>query len=143
VSADARDRTWRFANGNEAAVRHGIWSRRRVDPVVTEFVEGVLARRPDLANWPEALFAWARAEARALLLSEYLLDHDAGSDEAMRVLRYEGQFQRLASELQGRLGLDAQSEAALTRERAEASRSVVDLDGIRARGRQVIDARPS
>jgi hypothetical protein len=142
MASDARGYSWpAFGLQNAAAVRHGAWSTRRVDPVAAEVIAGVLERRPDLAEHPEALHAWARAEARCLLFADYLCDRDICSDEATRVLRHVGTFERLANELRGRLGLDPSSEARLVTARADAARQVVDLDGIRARGRRAIEAR--
>jgi hypothetical protein len=140
----ARHYSWPpFEAGNEAATKHGVWSARRTDPLAAELVAGLVADRPDLSEYPEAVLAWARAEARCLLLADWLLDHGLmdGDGTPRGALRYVAQFERLASDLRDRLGLDPRSDAALRRERADAVRSAVDLEGIRARGRAALEAR--
>jgi len=129
-----------YEPGNLAALKHGMYSERMVDPIAVMFIESVVARRPDLLSHPEALHAWARAEARALMLAEYVCEVGIGSDAAQRAMRYESQFQRLALSLRQSLGLDPKSEAELVNAQADAARQVVDLDAIRARGRAVIEA---
>ena len=140
-NAPARGYTWPpFEPGNTAAVRHGAWSSRKVDPLAAELVAGLLADRPDLAAYPETVMAWARAEARVVILAEHQAEHGLIDDKGeVRGGRYVAQFERLAADLRARLGLDPRSEAELTRERADATRSAVDLDSIRERGRA---ARP-
>jgi hypothetical protein len=129
-----------YEAGNLAALKHGAWSARKVEPIARAFIDAVLERRADLVAHPEAVFAWAQSEARALMLGEYVADVGVGSDAALRVLRYEAQFQKLASELRGRLGLDPKSEAELVTAQATAAHEVVDLDAIRARGRAALRA---
>jgi hypothetical protein len=142
MGAEARRYSWSaFAPGHELSVRHGVWSRRRVDPLVQELVAGLATDRPDLLGYPETLVAWARAEARCILFAEYLADEAVDSERALKVARYIVSFERLAVDLRVRLGLDPQSEATLARERAQAAREIVDLDGLRARGRAVLEAR--
>ncbi len=139
MGESARGYSWPpFAEGNTVRLRSGAWSARKVDPLTAELVAGLLADRPDLAAWPETVWAWARAEARCLLLAEYqveagLIDPKTGD---VRSGRWVGTFERLAADLRGRLGIDPRSEAELARERADASRSAVDLAGIQARGRE-------
>src|SRR5215207_2064540 len=59
----ARGYSWpAFEVGNWAGLRHGAVSPRRVDPLAAELVEGLLERRPDLADFPEATWAGGRAE---------------------------------------------------------------------------------
>src|SRR5690606_24752753 len=57
--------------GNTAAVKSGARSPRFVDPVAAELGRALLAARPDLEPYPEAVAAWARAEARCLLYDRY------------------------------------------------------------------------
>jgi hypothetical protein len=126
-----------------AATRHGVWSKRKVDPLATELVAGLLDDRPDLGRYPETLMAWGRAEARCILLGDWIVEHglvDADGDTSAP-LRYVVQFERLALELRSRLGLDPRSEAELANAQADAARNVVDLDALRARGRRALKAR--
>jgi hypothetical protein len=125
-----------FEPGNEVSVRHGVWSKRKVDPVAEELASGLLVDRPDLSGHPETVWAWARAEARCLLLADHfgagLFDGDGNERPGLRLIT---QFERLASDLRARLGLDPRSEAELARERGAATLTAVDLEAVRARGR--------
>jgi len=47
----------------------------------------------------------------------------------------------LAMQLRERLGLDPKSEAELANAQSDAARNVVDLDGLRARGRAALERR--
>lgn len=128
----------KFEKGNEVRLRHGARSERHVTPVAEELVAGLLEDRPDLAQYPEALEAWARAEARALLMAGAdFLDEDGHPINPRDVAR----FERLAADARARLGLDPKSEADLHKSRADAARSVVDLDAIRRRGREALEGR--
>jgi hypothetical protein len=86
--------------------------------------------------------AWARAEARCLLLATWQAERGLLDDKG-EVMggRYVGQFERLAAELRHRLGLDPRSEAELLAARADAARNVVDLDAIRRRGVEALRSR--
>lgn len=138
----ARRYSWApFTDGHTVSMRHGAWSKRRVDPVAAELVAGLLDDRPDLAAYPEMIAAWGRAQARCVLFDEYLIDLEPGSERADKVMRYVVQCERLAMEMTARLGLDPRAEAELTRDRAAATREVVDLAGIRERGRRALADR--
>lgn len=127
-----------FQHGNEMAVRTGHRSERHLATLAAELVAGLLAERPDLDGYPEALHAWARAEARVILLSRGdFMDAKGVVINAREVAR----FERLATEARSRLGLDPRSEAELHKSRAEAARTVVDLDAIRRRGREALQRR--
>jgi hypothetical protein len=117
-----------------------VWSERRLSPLVQELVAGLLADRPDLGRYPETVVAWGRAEARCAMFDAYLMSDKPDGERALKVARYVASFERLAIELRARLGIDPRSEAELTRDRADAARQTVDLDAIRARGRQSIEA---
>jgi len=99
--------------------------------------------RPDLVSYPETVWAWARAEARCLLLEEWLEENPlVGEDgELAPVGRYVGQFERLAADLRARLGLDPKSEAELASSRAQATLVSFDIEELRARGREVLELR--
>lgn len=140
----ARGYRWATATaGNTLGQRHGAFSTRKVDPVALELVSGLLEDRPDLERYPEAVWAWGRAEARCLIFDEYLQDHEPWSEAGLKVAswvhRVEGQAQRMRE----RLGLDPRGEAELLRESAEAQHATFDLDALRARGREAMDARTS
>lgn len=133
-----------FEPGNDLAVTHGVYSSKRVEPVALELVAGAVALHPDLAapRYVFAVRAWARAEARVALLEDWLIDHALvdGEGEPLGVLKLMARLERLAADLRARLGLDPRSHAELDRQRTEANLSAVDLDAVRAAGREVIDA---
>jgi hypothetical protein len=139
----ARNYSWEpFRAGNEVRLRHGARSERRVDPVAAELVEALLADRPDLAAYPEAVWAWARAEARCLLFADWhaqvgYLDEDGNVRGGGHVATAEN----TAARLRERLGLDPVADVQLQKSRAEAVALVADLDGIRARGQAVLERR--
>jgi hypothetical protein len=131
-----------FAPGNEAHLKHGARSARHVDPLAAELVEALLQRRPDLADFPEATWAWGRAEARCLLLEDYhsregFLDEGGNVRGGGRVATFEAQ----AARLRERLGLDPVSDVQLQKARAEAVALVADLEGIRQHGWAVLERR--
>lgn len=151
---EARGYSWPpFEPGNQAAVRHGIYSPRKVDPLVTELLEQLVAhvtstpghRQAYLAE-PQHRFAlidWLRTEARIRLLDEWLLDHGELDDEgevapASAALT---RLQRLAVKQRAELGLSPASEAALQRSRAGATLAGWDLAAAVAKGQAVIEAR--
>jgi hypothetical protein len=123
-----------FARANGLAVRHGVYSARKVNPLARQFVDGVLAdesiaylREP---KYTAALWSWARDEARCVLLDEYLaaageLTGDGVGDlESSRVLAayaLQHRVEMWAMSGRARLGLDPLSESRLRRDRAAAS----------------------
>lgn len=138
----ARGYKWADATpGNAIALRHGVHSARRVDPIAAELVAGVLADRPDLRRHPEATLAWARAEARCILAGEWLMDHPPWTDEGQRLLSWTSRVEAQAQRMRERLGLDPLAEAVLARERTEATHASFDLDSLLAKGREILDAR--
>ena len=99
--------------------------------------------RPDLVSYPETVWAWARAEARCMLLEVWLTEHPlvAEGGELAPVARYVGQFERLAADLRARLGLDPKSEAVLASSRVQATLHSFDIEELRERGRKVLELR--
>lgn len=140
----ARRYSWApFVDGNAAAFKSGAHSARFVDPLAVELAEGLIADQPGLARYPEVVMAWGRAEARCALLADWtarvgLIDELTGE---LRGGKHIAQFERLASDLRARLGLDPRSEAELSRERVAASRGAVDLDAIVNAGKAALDSR--
>jgi hypothetical protein len=130
-----------FEADNAMAVRHGAFSKRRTDPIARALAEGLLESRPDLAGYPEALWAWARAEARSLVLAEYLIDYPPWTEEGQRLAKWVSQSERAAEQGRRDLGLTPLSEAALAQSRAEAHRSTVDLERALEVGRGILEAR--
>ncbi len=143
----ARGYSWpSFTPGHTKSLRHGVWSKRSWEPLAEELVSGLVEDKPDLVAYPELLAAWARAEARCILLAEYLVSRFTDGDErsekvfgderSEKVLRFVAQFERLAHDLRRELGLTPGSEADLARSRAEAIKGEFDLEALMARGRE-------
>jgi hypothetical protein len=106
--------------GETLAQKHGAFSERVVDPVAKELVGVVLAQVAYLSDpsYEPAVWAWARAEARVLVLSKWLdengtLDANGVPRPALTALK---DFERLASTARSRLGLDPLSRAQLGRD---------------------------
>lgn len=140
-----------FEEGNAAALAHGAYSPRIVDPVAEELLDAVLGQDATAhlgaPQYAPALAAWARAEARIVVLERWLAEHAAqagvldAEGELLPAVKLLERVERRAESLRSRLGLDPKSEADLTRSRADASRSIADLDGLRQRGREVLEQR--
>ena len=81
----ARHYKWAYATpDNTIALKTGAWSPRTYDPLarlVQTFVEHADGLRP---VYIPAVWAWARTEARIVLLNEYLLTHDGAPDDTTR-----------------------------------------------------------
>lgn len=143
----AANYTWEpFQPGNALSIRHGASSERVVAPLANELAAWLVGEYPDLAEPRYALSvsAWARAEARAALLSLYLDGQELVAPDGkpreslLAALRGE---ERRASEERVRLGLSPADHARLERQRADAVKGVADLDAVRAAGRRAIRAR--
>jgi hypothetical protein len=141
----ARAYSWPpFEKDNEVGLRHGAFSKRRIEPVAAELIAGVLAERPDLQRFPEALAAWADSEARAWLLRDWLTERGmfgAGGASTEGALKWLIAFDKRAEAGRKALGLDPRSELGLVREAAEAEGAAFDLDALRERGRKALEAR--
>ena len=61
-----------FAPGNLAMLTHGARTPRVYGPLAEVLAAGLTEDRPDLAAYPEAVAAWATAEAQAALLRRHL-----------------------------------------------------------------------
>src|SRR4051812_35966051 len=72
----ARGYSWLpFEKGHTLSMTHGAHSARRVEPIALELVAGLLDDRPELARYPETVWAWGRAEARCVLLAAWHAEH--------------------------------------------------------------------
>ncbi|MCM1012712.1 hypothetical protein BC102111_00779 [Brevibacterium casei CIP 102111] len=138
-----------FSENNTVNLQSGYRSPRVYSAVSAALVAGIVDDRPDLRKYPEALAAWADAEARAALLRRHLdeigiIDDDGQPRTSLvNMLRW---FENSATSARDRLGLDPRSEAELSLLRAKAVRegtsSAVDLDALVEKGREVLDAGP-
>ena len=137
----ARDYSWEpFELGNEAAVRHGAWSERRVAPLADQARTRLLDVAPWLASpaFAPAVEAWARAEARVALVDTYVaeqgpLDENGKPRPAIELLI---RLERLALTLRQAVGLDPASRARIERDLAAGVHDL-DLSDAIAEGRQL------
>lgn len=128
-----------FEAGNEVALKHGAWSPRRVDPLVTLAVDQVLdqAMAPGSStsyladvSYRPTLFAWARTEARIQLIAEWLLDRGGelkDDGDAVGASNLLNRLEARAESLRARLGLDPLSRARLGRDLAVGQKSLAEL----------------
>lgn len=104
----------------------------------------LLAERPDLQRYPEAVQAWAVAEARCQLVREHeanaggLLD---GNGDPRSFAALAASLEKTAAAARDRLGLDPVAEAKLARDRASASLTTVNLAEMAANGRRILEQR--
>ena len=147
----ARAYVWEsFQPGNALSIRHGAQSERVVGPLADQLAEWLVAEYPDLAEgrYAFSVSAWARAEARAALLSLFLDaqglvhgDGDRRGEAREHLLEQVRKEERRASEERKNLGLNPAAHATLEKQRAEALKGAVDLTELQRRGREAIEAR--
>src|SRR4051812_25069754 len=102
-----------FTPGNLSAVTHGARSPRVYGALAEALAAGLVEDRPDLAAYPEAIAAWATAEAQAALIRRHVaergpLDPDTGAPrdaDLTWLTRLEG----AAARHRATLGLDPRS----------------------------------
>jgi hypothetical protein len=143
-ASGARGYSWApFEAGNLVALRHGMYSRQVTTSLAEQLVDDLLGREPDLAHprYRAEVSAWAIAEARAALALALLEQFDFDDERWERADKeWRGASDR-AAKGRAKLGLNPRDHAALVHERASAEHSVVDLDEIRRRGREALEAR--
>lgn len=140
----ARGYSWApFEAGNAVSLRHGARSPRVYGTLAEELAAGMVHDRPDLAAYPEALAAWATAEAQAALLRRHLDDAGLfdGAGKVRGALDHLDRVERRADRMRQRLGLDPRAEADLAHALASAASVAVDLEAIADRGRAVLAER--
>jgi hypothetical protein len=133
-----------FAPGNALAVTHGANSPRLTDPIVAELVERLLADA-DVAylrapSYQPAILAWARAEARILLMAELLAKSDLPAKVVRSTTDQLHRAEASAGRARARLGLDPMSRAALMKQLA-AGQYMKGLVGVRQAGLAALSAR--
>jgi hypothetical protein len=144
-----------FTAGNTAAVVHGADSGRQVVPLAGQIVERYLGggECPEYLKAPHFLptvEAWARLQARAALLDDWLAGMSA---EEMTMPRKAGgsspveiwlAAERAAGRARERLGLDPVAWAKLARDLGIAGRAADDaLSRLAEGGRQIRERRES
>lgn len=115
-----------FLPGNTVAEQHGVHSPRKVDPLARELVQQLLADETAahvrLPAYRPAVWAWARTEAQAQLLSEYLAKAgaaagdgvgDLDNDRVRTAYLLQHRVETRAASLRRGLGLDPLSRARL------------------------------
>lgn len=126
---------WRpeFELGNELAMQHGAYSPRRVDPLAESLVQTVLVDARSLgsttaylaeASFRPALLAWARAEARCQLVTEWLMDNGgdiAAGGEVRAPAEYLRRWENQALKHREQLGLSPLARARMGRDVAARS----------------------
>ncbi len=134
-----------FPPGNVVGLRSGHRSPRVYGKLAQRLAAGLAEDRPDLGAYPEAVAAWATAEAQVALLRRHVAEvgpiDPATGEPRVTSLTWLRQLERLAAEHRATLGLDPRSEATLTRERAAAAVLTVDLVGLAERGRAALATR--
>lgn len=143
----ARGYSWPpFEAGNEAALTHGAYSPRRVNPRAAEIRERLLAEAPWLAPpaFARSVDALARAEARVELLAEFidehgLLDDDGQPRSALAALE---KAEKAAERLRSTMGLSPTSWAGLYRTLAAQTEEATTggLAALKRTGAQIIEA---
>ncbi|MGQ2910786.1 hypothetical protein [Aeromicrobium sp.] len=125
--------------GHARTMVSGARSPRVYGEVARQLAAGLLDERPDLEPYPEAVAAWATAEAQAALLRRHLdevgIIDEATGEPRKAPLHWLNVAERRAQKAREPLGLDPMSEAQLMRERAAAASGVVDLNALAERGR--------
>jgi hypothetical protein len=131
-----------FQPGHEISLRHGARSDRFVEPLAAAFRDVLLQDRPDLSAYPEAVAAWATAEARCERLRVWTAEHGLVGEDGKVVNSHDIlMFEVQAARFRAQLGLDPISDALLQKSRADAVLTVVDLESIRQRGREALARR--
>lgn len=148
VPSPARGYSWPpFEPGNQAARKHGVWAKDVNDAaleIVSElYLPEVVERYPAMAligaqTWERRRRALVDIEERGMVLFD-----DKGEARAHPLLAHVATWERTLLELSKRFGLDPRSDVELARGRADAQGAVFDLEALRARGRDAIEARES
>ncbi|MGJ3507950.1 hypothetical protein [Enemella sp. A6] len=124
---------------------HGAKSKRVYQPLAEQLAAGVLADRPDLAPYPDAVSAWAEAEASCVLLRRFHAEHGLIDDKGhpRPSTKLANVLETRAANLRSRLGLDPIAEVQLAQARAEVTSLGVHtgLAMLAAQGREALAAR--
>lgn len=131
-----------FPEGHTLAVRHGALTKRIYSPVAAQLATELLEDRPDLERFPEAVAAWAEAEAQAILLRRHTAENGLFTNgETTAAAKLAERTEARALKLRERLGLDPRAEADLAKARAATVTLTVGLEQIAARGAEALAAR--
>ena len=133
-----------FEPGHTLSLKHGVNSPRMVEPIAEELVGRLLAD-PDVAylrapSYQPALQAWARAEARVQLLTEYVADRPPVEGKPLPALEQLRQWESTAAKARDKLGLNPLARAALMKQLA-ATQAFSGIAGVQAAGLAALTAR--
>lgn len=136
----ARGYSWDpFVPGNEVALKHGMYSPRRIEPLADGIVQGILvmAGEPGSSvgyladpSYRLALWSYGRVEARIQLGTEWLLDNAGdftAAGEVRAVAEYVRRLEAQALKHRTELGLSPLSRARMGRDVAAGSVDVAKL----------------
>lgn len=146
VNAPARGYSWPpFAPGNTAALRHGARSPRVLRPIV----ERLTAELADVAPWSRRpayageVKAWAWAEARCVVLRDWIDEHGVLSEKGMLAAGELARAEARAASGRDRLGLSPLALAKLLGAFNAAPAGTDDdrLEALKAEGRRIVEAR--
>lgn len=133
-----------FTEAHLTRMKFGARSPRVYGAVAERLLEDLLIAKPELADYPEEVAAVAQQEAIVALMRMEMAagvrDKLTGQPRLALIARYFS-AERSAAKARDRIGLAPKSEAEIARERAEATRSVVDLHALAARGQAALEAR--
>lgn len=142
----ARGYSWpAFGDGNTAAERHGADSERRWRPLAEQLEQDILGLAPWLTRpgFRPAVRAWAKAEAQATLIGEWLDEHGLLDDEGepRPAATYSLRLEASAAAKRQALGLDPLSFAKLL-QTFTGTRGTDDvLESLQAEGAAILTAR--
>jgi hypothetical protein len=144
----ARGYVWEtFRKHNFMSVRNGASSQRIFGPLARELADGLLEACPDLADvrYAAAVTRWSEAEAQESLMVfelDRVVDAEGvGSERAEQLERRLDRVRARSARLRQDLGLTPRGHVELVAGRAHAEHEIVDLEGLRRRGREAIEAR--
>lgn len=128
-----------FAPGNQVRLTHGAKAPKVYEPIAADLATQLVAARPDLAPYGAEVNAWARAEARVMLLDRHAAEVgllDAGGVPHPFTTKLMLPLEREAARARAALGLTPLTDAAIAKERAATAHLAVDIEAILARGRE-------
>jgi hypothetical protein len=144
----ARGYRWETASaGNFLSVRNGASTQRVFGPLAKQLAKALVSECDDLRNprYVAAVTRWSEAEAQESLLVfelDRVVDAEGiTSERAEQLQRSLDKVRGRSSKLRADLGLTPRGHVELVAGRAQAEHQLVDLDGIRRRGRAALRAR--
>ncbi|HEX3542784.1 MAG TPA: hypothetical protein VHT75_20315 [Acidimicrobiales bacterium] len=143
---NARGYSWPpFEVGNTARLRHGADSERIVRPLADRLAAAIVIEAPWLSRpaFAAALAAWSRAEARVLLVSDWLDEHGLLDSEGrpFPAATFADKLEARAGNARAQLGLDPQSFAKLMATIAGIPGAANEIEALRREGAAILAAQ--